>query len=106
MDSEVKDFSVTIAPLHGGENVTRIYKNMEGEEAARAEALCDTIGRVVEVKCLTLPEPAVEAPREAPKPHYDPRKDDGPELAPGETENVVVGYNNNPAILFGDLGIL
>jgi len=93
------DFRVTVRTYTGAVKTVEV-KNMPDEEAARAEAVGLTFGRVLSVERLDVPEPP-------PKPKKkEIIQEIERELKPGETETVVTGYNNNPLALFSNLDIL
>ena len=92
------DFRVTVRTYTGAVKTVEV-KNMPDEEAARAEAVGLTFGRVLNVERLDTPEPP-------PKPKKkEIVQEIERELKPGETETVITGYNNNPLALFSNLDI-
>lgn len=93
------DFRVTVRTYTGAVKTVEV-KNMPDEEAARAEAVGLTFGRVLNVDRLDVPEPP-------PKPKKkEIVQEIERELKPGETETIITGYNNNPLALFSNLDIL
>lgn len=93
------DFRVTVRTYTGAVKTVEV-KNMPDEEAARAEAVGLTFGRVLTVERLDTPTPP-------PKPKKkEIIQEIERELKPGETETVITGYNNNPLALFSNLDIL
>lgn len=72
---------------------------MPDEAAARAEAVGLTFGRVLNIECLTK-----EEPEEQPKPRGKVQEIER-ELRPGETEEIVTGYNYNPLSVFMNLDL-
>lgn len=93
------DFRVTVRTYTGAVKTVEV-KNMPDEEAARAEAVGLTFGRVLNVERLDVPEPP-------PKPKKkEIVQEIERELKPGETETIITGYNNNPLALFSNLDIL
>ena len=93
------DFRVTVRTYTGAVKTVEV-KNMPDEEAARAEAVGLTFGRVLNVERLDTPEP-----QQKPKKKEIVQEIER-ELKPGETETVITGYNNNPLALFSNLDIL
>ena len=94
------DFNVTVRTLTGAIKIVEV-RDMPSEEAARAEAVAMTFGQVLSSKLLT--EAVVED-----KPKKKKRKlpTIERELKPGETENIITGWNNNPLAVFSSLGDL
>ena len=95
------DFRVTVR-TYTGQIRTVDVSNMPNEEAARAEAIAMTFGRVLSVE-RTDAEPNQPKPkvREATGPKQKIER----ELQPGEVEVTITGYNNNPLALFSNLNI-
>lgn len=93
------DFRVTVRTYTGAVKTVEV-SNMPDEEAARAEAVGLTFGRVLSIERLDTPEPP-------PKPKKkEIVQEIERELKPGETETIITGYNNNPLALFSNLDIL
>ena len=73
---------------------------MPDEEAARAEAVGMTFGKVLQVECLD------EVPKETkPKKKRGRTQEIEKQLRPGETEEIVTGYDSNPLAVFFSLDI-
>jgi len=73
---------------------------MPDEEAARAEAVGMTFGKVLQVECLdTLPKET------KPKKKRGPVQEIERQLRPGETEEIITGYDSNPLAVFFSLDI-
>jgi len=93
------DFRVTVRTYTGAVRVVEV-SNMPDEEAARAEAVGMTFGKVLQVECLDeIPE------QSKPKKKRGPVQEIERELRPGETETIVTGYNSNPLAVFFTLDI-
>ncbi len=92
------DFSVTVRTIHGAIKVVEV-KNMPDESAARAEAVGLTFGQVMKIERLDKPE--IEKPVRKRRTVQEVERP----LKPGETETIITGYNNNPAVLFSNLDI-
>jgi len=89
------DYEVTVRTYTGAVKTVEV-KEMPNEEAAAAEAVGLTFGRVLDVKLIG------GAP-EAEKPKPKPKQTIERELKPGETENIITGWNHNPLALFNAL---
>ena len=94
------DFRVTVRTYTGAVKTVEV-KNMPDEDAARAEAISITFGRVMTIDRLDTPEPEKQ-----PKKKRGPVQEVERELKPGETETIITGYNNNPLAIFTTLDIL
>ena len=93
------DFRVTVRTYTGAVKTVEVL-NMPDEEAARAEAVGLTFGRVLNLERLDVDTPP-------PKPKKkEIIQEIERELKPGETETIITGYNNNPLALFSNLDIL
>ena len=92
------DFRVTVRNIHGAIKIVEV-KNMPDEESARAEAIGLTFGQVQRVERLDVPE------QQKPKRRRRKVQEVERPLKPGETETIITGYNNNPAVLFSNLDI-
>lgn len=93
------DFNVTVRTLTGAVKTLEVL-NMPNEEAARAEAIATTFGQVLSVKEIGGEKPQVEPKKKARKlPTVEK------ELKPGETEEIITGYNNNPLAVFSQVDI-
>lgn len=93
------DFRVTVRTYTGAIKTVEV-KNMPDEEAARAEAVGLTFGRVLHLERMdTDPEP-----EKKPKPR-GPVQEVERELRPGETEEIITGYNYNPLAIFTSIDI-
>ena len=93
------DFKVTVRTYTGAVKTVEV-KNMPDEDAARAEAVAMTFGRVLEVTRTDTPTEDTKPKRKTGK--LQPVEK---ELKPGETEIVITGYNNNPLALFMSLDL-
>jgi hypothetical protein len=93
------DFKVTVKNYTGAVKTVEV-KDMPNEEAARAEAVALTFGKVLEIERTDseIDEPVEELP-EVIVPTGER------ELKPGETEITITGYNNNPLAAFSNLDI-
>ncbi len=92
------DFRVTVRTYTGATKTVEVLE-MPDEEAARAEAVGLTFGRVLNIEQINIPE-------EKPKPkksvaYVTVEK----ELKPGEVETIITGYNNNPLAVFTQVDI-
>ena len=92
------DFSVT-SKDHPRCYQGRGGQNMPDESAARAEAVGLTFGQVMKIERLDKPE--IEKPVRKRRTVQEVERP----LKPGETETIITGYNNNPAVLFSNLDI-
>ncbi len=93
------DYRITVRTYTGATKTVEVL-DMPDEEAARAEAVGLTFGRVLNVEQINLPEP-VPTPKKK-KPSYLTVER---ELKPGETETIITGYNNNPLAVFSEVDI-
>lgn len=94
------DFRVTVRIYTGAVKTVEVL-NMPDEEAARAEAVGLTFGRVLDIERIDKPDPEVVKPAKTKGIVQTIEK----ELKPGETETIVTGYNNNPLAIFTSLDI-
>ena len=93
------DYLVKVQTLSGAEKAIYV-KNMPNMEAARAEAIAITFGRVRDVERVD------DGQEEEPKPPKPKRLNPvEKELAPGETENVITSWNNSPLSVWTNLDI-
>ncbi len=93
------DFRITVRTYTGAVKTVEVM-NMPDEEAARAEAVAMTFGKVLNLERLDVEEPP-------PRPKKKERiQEIGRELKPGETEIIITGYNSNPLALFSNIDIL
>jgi hypothetical protein len=90
------DFTVTVRTYTGAVKSVDV-KNMPNEDAARAEAVSTTFGRVLSVERTDIVEDVVS---DTPKKKRRKLPEIERELMPGETETIVTGYNNNPLAVF------
>lgn len=100
------DFEVTVRTYTGAVKTVEV-SNMPDEEAARAEAVSMTFGRVLSINRTDSEETVVVS--EPPKKKRRKLPEIERELKPGETETIVTGYDNNPLAVFSllkDDGIL
>lgn len=93
------NYRVTVRTYTGQVRTVEV-NNMPDEEAARAEAVGMTFGKVLQVECLDV---APEQPK--PKRKRGPVQEVERELRPGETEEIVTGYDSNPLAVFFSLDI-
>ena len=93
------DFRVTVRTYTGAVKTVEV-KNMPDEEAARAEAVGLTFGRVMNIERMDVPKPPQRSKKK------ERIQEIERELKPGETETIITGYNNNPLALFSNLDIL
>ncbi len=91
------DFEVTVRTYTGAVKTVEVT-NMPDEEAARAEAVSMTFGRVLSVNRTDSEEDVVVSTPPKPKRRKLPQIER--ELKPGETETIVTGYDNNPLAVF------
>ena len=92
------DFRVTVRTYTGAVKTVEVF-DMPDEEAARAEAVGLTFGRVLNIERLDVEVPP-------PKPKRKERiQQIEKELKPGETETIITGYNSNPLSIFMSLDI-
>ena len=94
------DYRVTVRTYTGAIKTVEV-KNMPDEEAARAEAVAMTFGKVQAVELIG----AQETPKEKKKKRRGRIQEVEKPLKPGETETIITGYNNNPLALFTSLDI-
>ncbi len=93
------DFRITVRTYIGAVKTVEVM-NMPDEEAARAEAVAMTFGKVLNLERLDVEEPP---PRSKKKEQIQEIER---ELKPGETEIIITGYNSNPLALFSNIDIL
>ena len=91
------NYKVTVRTLTGAVKTVEV-KEMPNEEAAAAEAIAMTFGRVLNVELIGS------------KPQTKPKKKERKQviekkLKPGETETIITGYNNNPLAVFSHVDI-
>jgi len=91
------DFRLTVRTYTGAIKTVEVF-DMPDEEAARAEAVAMTFGRVQSVERLD---------KDKPKPTKKKERVQSIEkqLKPGETETIITGYNSNPLAIFSSLDI-
>lgn len=94
------DFRVTVRTYTGAVKTVEVL-NMPDEEAARAEAVGLTFGRVLQIDRIDEPEPEAVKPIKRQGRITEVEK----ELKPGETETIITGYNSNPLAIFTSLDI-
>ena len=94
------DYRVTVRTYTGTIRTVEV-KDMPNEEAARAEAVALTFGKVQTVELIG----GEESPKEKKKKRNGRIQEVERELKPGETETIITGYNNNPLALFTSLDI-
>ena len=92
------DFRVTVRTYTGAVKTVEI-KDMPNEEAARAEAVGLTFGRVLSIEQIGGQETKEEKKEKRQSVVQEVEK----ELKPGETEIIITGYNNNPLAVFSSL---
>ena len=92
------DFTVTVRTYTGAVKTVEV-NNMPDEDAARAEAVSLTFGRVLSIE-RTDTEEDVVATTTTPKKKRRRLPEIERELKPGETETIVTGYDNNPLAVF------
>ena len=90
------DFIVTVRTYTGAVKSVEV-KNMPDEDAARAEAVSLTFGRVLSIERTDTTEDVVTT---TPKKKRRKLPEIERELKPGETETIVTGYDNNPLAVF------
>ena len=93
------DYRVTVRTYTGTIRTVEV-KDMPNEEAARAEAVAMTFGKVQAVELI-----GQETPQEKKKKRRGRIQEVEKPLKPGETETIITGYNNNPIALFTNLDI-
>ncbi len=94
------DFIVTVRTYTGAVKSVEV-KNMPDEDAARAEAVSLTFGRVLSIERTDTEEVVVVDTTPKKKKRKLPEIER--ELMPGETETIVTGYDNNPLAVFSYL---
>jgi len=92
------DFRVTVRTFTGAIKTVEV-KDMPDENAARAEAIALTFGRVLSIEQIG----GTETKTEKKKKRQSRVQEIERELKPGETEIVITGYNNNPLAVFSAL---
>ena len=93
------DYRVTVRTYTGAIKTVEV-KEMPNEEAARAEAVAMTFGKVQSVELI-----GQETAKEKKKKRRGRIQEVEKQLEPGETETIITGYNNNPLALFTSLDI-
>lgn len=93
------DYSVTVRTYTGAVKTLEVL-NMPDMEAAKAEAIAMTFGQV-----LSIEELGGEKPQGKPKPKKRKLRTIEKELKPGETENIITSWNNNPLSIFSNIDI-
>lgn len=94
------DFNVTVRTLTGAIKTLEVL-NMPSEEAARAEAVAMTFGQILSSELISeFVEPDEPKKKKRKLPTIEK------ELKPGETENIITGWNNNPLAVFSSMGDL
>ena len=91
------DFRVTVRTYTGATKTVEVF-DMPDENAARAEAIGMTFGKVLTIEPMGAPEAPKPAPRVSKRVQRVEK-----ELKPGETEIVITGWNNNPLAVFDAL---
>ena len=93
------DFNITVKTFTGSVKTVEV-KDMPDEDAARAEAVALTFGKVIKIERTDseVDEPKEEFP-EVKIPTVER------ELKPGESEIIITGYNHNPLAAFSNLDI-
>ena len=94
------DYRVTVRTYTGAIKTVEV-KEMPNEEAARAEAVAMTFGKVQSVELIDKQE----TPKEKKKKRRGRIQEVEKPLKPGETETIITGYNNNPLALFTSIDI-
>ena len=94
------DYRVTVRTYTGAIKTVEV-KDMPSEEAARAEAVAMTFGKVQSIELISKEETAKEKKKKRRGRIQEVEKP----LKPGETETIITGYNNNPLALFTSLDI-
>ena len=92
------DFRVTVRTYTGAVKTVEVM-NMPDEDAARAEAVGLTFGRVLSIEQIGGDE-TIEG-RKVKRQSVVQQVER--ELKPGETETIVTGWNNNPLAVFSAL---
>ena len=90
------DFRLTVRTYTGAIKTVEVL-DMPSEEAARAEAVAMTFGRVQSVERLDKDKPKPTTKRKERVQSIEKQ------LKPGETETIITGYNNNPLAIFSSL---
>ena len=91
------DFRLTVRTYTGAIKTIEVF-DMPDEEAARAEAVAMTFGRVQSVERLDKDKPKQTKKKERVQSIEK-------QLKPGETETIITGYNSNPLAIFSSLDI-
>lgn len=94
------DFNVTVRTLTGAIKTVEVL-NMPSEEAARAEAVAMTFGQILSSELISE-----YSESDSPKKKKRKLPTIEEELKPGETQNVITGWNNNPLAVFSSMGDL
>lgn len=92
------DFRLTVRTYTGAIKTVEVF-DMPDEEAARAEAVAMTFGRVQSVERLDKDKPKSNTKRKERVQSIEKQ------LKPGETETIITGYNSNPLAIFSSLDI-
>ncbi len=92
------DFRLTVRTYTGAIKTVEVF-DMPDEEAARAEAVAMTFGRVQSVERLDKDKPKPNTKRKERVQSIEKQ------LQPGETETIITGYNSNPLAIFSSLDI-
>ena len=92
------DFRLTVRTYTGAIKTVEVF-DMPEEEAARAEAVAMTFGRVQSVERLDKDKPKSNTKRKERVQSIEKQ------LKPGETETIITGYNSNPLAIFSSLDI-
>lgn len=92
------DFRLTVRTYTGAIKTIEVF-DMPDEEAARAEAVAMTFGRVQSVERLDKDKPKSNTKRKERVQSIEKQ------LQPGETETIITGYNSNPLAIFSSLDI-
>lgn len=92
------DFRVTVRTFTGAIKTVEV-KDMPSEDAARAEAIALTFGRVLSIEQIGGEETKTEKKKKRQSRVQEIEK----ELKPGETETIITGWNNNPLAVFSAL---
>lgn len=92
------DFRLTVRTYTGAIKTVEVF-DMPDEEAARAEAVAMTFGRVQSVVRLDKDKPKSNTKRKERVQSIEKQ------LKPGETETIITGYNSNPLAIFSSLDI-
>ena len=92
------DFRVTVRTYTGAVKTVEVM-NMPDEDAARAEAVGLTFGRVLSIEQIGGDETIEEKKVKRQSVVQQVER----ELKPGETETIITGWNNNPLAVFSAL---